>query len=280
MTAGWLIYDAEDAAYNTWFIQHLIDCAKKRSLSLQLQILQPNGLLQHTCETLPDFAINRSRKAKISEWLESNGVLCLNSARVTAIANDKWKTHCLCRTLDLPVMDSILLSVGADPLPAGEVFGYPCVLKSLDGHGGQEVFWIASPQQLIQQFSKFRDSSALLQRASRFPGQDIRVYLLCGQPVASVLRRSAHDFRSNYSLGGQVALTSLTWEQTQMIEKLSQALPSDYIGVDFILQEDHWVLNEIEDPVGSRMLYSLTDYDIADEWMEKISVKIQRDCNV
>ena len=49
-----------------------------------------------------------------------------------------------------------------------------------------------------------------------------------------------------------------------MTKRLMQALPMDYAGIDFMFSGGKPVFNEIEDVVGARMLYSLTDIDIAD----------------
>ena len=41
-------------------------------------------------------------------------------------------------------------------------------------------------------------------------------------------------------------------------------------GFDFILDNGRWVLNEVEDVVGARMLYSLCDHDIGKSFIEYI----------
>ena len=47
-----------------------------------------------------------------------------------------------------------------------------------------------------------------------------------------------------------------------MAKKVACFLRSDFIGVDFIKDENAWKINEIEDPVGSRMLYQVSNIDI------------------
>ncbi|MEG1791965.1 MAG: hypothetical protein RR245_06975, partial [Clostridia bacterium] len=42
-----------------------------------------------------------------------------------------------------------------------------------------------------------------------------------------------------------------------IVKKVNEILPSDFIGVDFIFDRDGVKLNEIEDIVGSRMLYEI-----------------------
>ena len=38
-------------------------------------------------------------------------------------------------------------------------------------------------------------------------------------------------------------------------------LHPDFIGVDFLIDNGQYVFNEVEDPVGSKMLYENTDID-------------------
>ena len=54
------------------------------------------------------------------------------------------------------------------------------------------------------------------------------------------------------------------------INKLREALDFDFVGVDFIRHDGRWVLNEIEDVVGTRMIYALTDIDAADKYIDYI----------
>ena len=44
-----------------------------------------------------------------------------------------------------------------------------------------------------------------------------------------------------------------------------------YVGIDFILDDNNkFIFNEIEDVVGSRMLYQVSDIDIVDLYLNKI----------
>ena len=49
----------------------------------------------------------------------------------------------------------------------------------------------------------------------------------------------------------------------RICKKITKELNSDYIGVDFIFNNNKWVVNEIEDPVGAWMIYDLTNIDLA-----------------
>ena len=57
-------------------------------------------------------------------------------------------------------------------------------------------------------------------------------------------------------------------------KKICARLGSDWIGVDFLPHDGGYVLSEIEDPVGARMLYALTDINVARRLADYFSMKI------
>jgi len=48
----------------------------------------------------------------------------------------------------------------------------------------------------------------------------------------------------------------------------------DFVGIDFIFSDGKPYLNEIEDVVGTRMLYKLTDLDPAKMYIEYIADRV------
>lgn len=261
---GLLVYTQEDAQVNRWFIGRMIDVAKEMGAELSLIIHNDRSSFQLEDYSSADFCINRSRLSVVNMVLEEKGIPCFNNLSTVDIANDKYKTYCLCRELSVPVMDTCLYSKDT-----AESFGFPCVLKSVSGHGGREVHWLESAENL-ESLELSSDRQWIVQKPASCIGVDVRVYVLGGRAVCAVKRSSAESFRSNFSLGGKAELFELQEEQLQIINTLQNKLNTDYAGFDFILHQGHWVLNEIEDAVGARMLYSLTDMDIAKDYMEYI----------
>ena len=254
---GLLLYTPEDASRSRWFVAHLTECA--RALGLELTLALVTGPDTPLPDERAELVVNRSRFAAISRRFEQAGVRCFNRAAVTQLANDKWQTDRLCRRLGLPVMDTWLCRAG-EMLPADAPF--PCVVKSLAGHGGSEVFWADEPAEAARLAAGLGD--CLLQRPAARLGLDIRTYVMGDTLLAAVQRTSDRDFRSNFSLGGQAKLITPEPVLQEMALAVQAALQADYIGVDFIRDGSRWVVNEIEDAVGARMLYSLTPLDAAD----------------
>lgn len=265
MIKGLLLYNEEDAQKNRWFINHLIETAKNNGIELIFALLNEELDVSSGKEAVQyDFCINRTRYTYVNEFFEENNIRCYNNLSTVKIANDKWQTYLLCKKLEIPVVKTMQINDFSDVN-----FEYPMVIKSRNGHGGREVFWINNKEEL--QEIKFENSNGYIaQKPVSNLGVDVRIYVLGDYFRIGVKRTSSDDFRSNFSLGGKVELFTPTIEQLEIIKKLQKAIASDYVGFDFMLHNGSWILNEIEDVVGARMLYSVSDCDIAEELVKYI----------
>lgn len=252
---GLLCYDAADVPRNEWFIGALQRAAEPEGLSLRLCLagadFPPDGQ--------PDFVLNRSRSEKIAELCEETyGIPVFNSRAVTRITNDKYRTHRFLRDAGLPTAETWLVSEG-EPLP---VLPLPLVAKPADGHGGQGVTWLKDEAALCRYAAEAK--RPFLLQEPMVTGWDLRLYVLNGDCYAAVLRTSGADFRSNFSLGGNAAVIQPDKEAEKLLDRVQQVLPLDFAGVDLLRHPDGgYVIGEIEDAVGCRMLYALTDMDPA-----------------
>ena len=254
---GWLIYDSTGAKRNEWFIARLLEQANSAGLGLELRIANERLFTGN----LPDFAIVRTIAPTLSRRLQDMGVRVYNNAETSEIANDKHKTYLLCKGLSLPVLET---TDGSD-------LGYPCVLKSVDGHGGAEVFWLENEMQKKAAVAGLNGRAYILQKPCPVKGKDVRVYAVGRKCVAAVCRTSTTDFRSNFSLGGSVAFTQADEIQKNIVQTLHDRLQFDFVGVDFLPDgAGGWVVNEIEDCAGARMLYQTSNVDITALMIEQI----------
>ena len=253
---GWLVYSPEGYALNRWFADRLSEWANAEGLALELKLLSESDSLPPG--KLPDFAVMRTIRPDLSAQLEARGVRVFNNAETARVANDKWETFVLARELGLPVLETVRFT-----WPERPSLDYPCVVKTPDGHGGREVFLVRNDAEMEQAVGQVGKWTFVAQSLCDEPGVDMRVYVLGGEVLAAVRRTSRSDFRSNFKLGGDVAAVAPAPEQCAMARRLFDRLGFDFAGVDFIRHGGHWILNEIEDVVGTRMLYATTDLDAA-----------------
>lgn len=260
---GLLIYDSLGKTRNEWFIDRLIESAK--ALKCELELVITDALTDF--DTNVDFAIVRTINPSINEYFEKHGIPCFNNAKTSIIANSKWLTYLFANEHGISVMNT---AKPKSSLEAIGTFDFPFVAKAIDGHGGSEVFLVDNPDKCKELFSLYDNNKLIIQKLSSEPGVDMRVYMLGGKVLAAAKRSSDSDFRSNFSLGGKAQIVSVPNEVESIAKIVCQELGAELVGIDFIRHNGEWILNEIEDVVGTRMLYSLTELDPAHLYIEHI----------
>lgn len=217
---------------------------------------------------IPDCAVNRSRDADLAERLEAAGSIVVNGSRMTRVCNDKLLTYRLADDIGVPHLP---VSVPGGPLPPGP----PWVVKPRSGHGGEGVRLVEDVEGLEDAIARIGPSS-LIQSACPVLGRDLRAYVLDGEVLAWVMRTGRGDFRANHGLGGSAELWEPDARQEGIVRSVSKALGPGFYGVDLLPTGDGAVLNEVEDAVGTRMLYELTDLDPARLLMASVHSKVSR----
>ena len=240
-----ILYETADARRNQGFIDEL-----KRFGDFELlqwgdwtdQGLE--GLVEKVAGSLVLFRVRRPAAARL---LENREVQLVNRAEVNRVANDKWQSFQLFLLLGLPVIPT-----------TREATEFPCVMKTVDGYGGRNVG-------IIERAEDIPDESSLIFQPIMEHTADVRAYVIGNEVVGAVKRSSAASFKANYSLGGSAEKFVLSAAQEEDVLRVTRALNSDYIGVDFLLLPDgRHVFNEIEDPVGARSFYATHEENIAE----------------
>ena len=262
MVKGILVYTSADAEYNKWFIDHIIEEGRKCNLDIGLVLSDKEEVSDNDI----DFAIVRNRDSKLCKRLEENNIRCFNSSYVVNIGNDKWEMYKDFNSAGIPVMYT-----QRTKLP------YPFVMKPVNGHGGENVYLIKNADEyesVISNIPDERQGDLIYQVIATEKGRDIRVYVVGGTILTAMERiavDSEKDFRSNYSLNGNAKEHALTDEELKLAAKVADHIKADFVGIDLIYNNGKPVVNEIEDAVGTRMLYSLTDIDPVREFVAHIA---------
>ena len=262
MVKGILVYTSADAEYNKWFIDHIIEEGRKCNLDIRLVLSDKEEVSDNDI----DFAIVRNRDSKLCKRLEDSNIRCFNSSYVVNIGNDKWEMYKDFNAAGIPVMYT-----QKTKLP------YPFVMKPVNGHGGENVYLIKNADEyesVISNIPDDRQGDLIYQVIATEKGRDIRVYVVGGTILTAMERIAVDtekDFRSNYSLNGNAKEHALTDEELKLAAKVADHIKADFVGIDLIYNNGRPVVNEIEDAVGTRMLYSLTDIDPVREFVAHIA---------
>lgn len=281
---GLIIYGKAEAEKNRWFIEQMISYA--RSLEIDLKLLYAQdiafGIKDNTeyvmhggkCVKMPDFVINRSIFPLLSEFFEKAGVRVFNNSVVSNICNDKRKTHLYLADKKIPMMDTLFFDRRFFNSDYSNI-EFPCVVKPADGHGGEGVLIVKNAEELENAVKSYVGDWFLVQKISSQKGRDLRVYVMGNEILAGALRSSDMDFRSNFSLGGKASVYDISTSERELINKVISCFDFSYAGIDFIFDNGEMKLNEIEDVVGARMLYELTDLEPHRMYIDYIKKKMR-----
>lgn len=311
--AGLLVYTMSQAIRNRFSINTMVEAAKRNSIELipvrsdnmvdmsrlkniddfadmryasSLPVISfgVDGLRQPTCYvSLSDrrtfgcndlsFAILRGPFHMLHEHLSFMGVPTFNSAGFASVANSKIATLRLASELSIPFMQAYAT---CDMSAFVDSIEYPLVVKPDDGHGGEGVKLIDNDLDMDTAIDGQIGNVRLMQRVADTNGHDMRIYVLNGKIIAAMMR-TGDGFLSNYTKGGTadtVDVNSLDDDVVTAVDKIIGTFGDFFAGIDFLRDGDRWVLGEIEDAVGCRMLYDKTDLDPFKMFIDGISKRI------
>jgi len=280
----WLIYRKDDAKRNQLFIQSLIEEGEKLNIQVSLKYREQfyigviNGKLTLIYDEeqteLPAAAIVRVPDPFFSEQLEAIGIRIFNRAKVSALCNDKRRTHQALAQLHIPMVDTLFFNIGRE-LSSKPPLSYPLVIKGALGRSGAQVFFIQHQEDWESACEKLANEPVVVQRPAERIGKDLRVFIIGKNIIGAVLRYSESDFKANFTLGGQASRYELSQEERQLINSIIAAFDFDFVGIDFLFDgEGNLLFNEIEDVVGSRTLYATSNVNVAKLYVKHIAERI------
>lgn len=278
---AWIIYNRDAAIYNKQYIEFYKEEGAKLGIDFKLILVEEldfgvcrDGLFiryENRDIALPDFVICRAIYPLLSKQLELMGVRVFNNSKVSEICNDKARTYQYLAATDIKMVDSCFYK-NAQVDEALKHLEKPTVIKAVDGHGGSQVFLIEDENSDRRNIVKgIGSSDVVVQPLTGSRHQDLRVYVMGNEIIAAVLRTAKEGFKSNFSLGGEVSLYTLSEQEHELVHRIIAQFDFDLVGIDFIIgDEGELIFNEIEDVVGSRMLYQCSDINIVNLYLNYI----------
>ncbi len=230
----------------------------------------------------PDFIIFWDKDIKLARALEALGFRLYNRADAIEACDDKSLTlRLLSGLVNMPKTFSVPFTydntgyTNTDFLSViEEQLGYPFVLKECFGSFGEQVYLINSREECEKVLAKAQGRPMIMQEFIRSPwkgSRDIRINVVGGRCVASMLRSNENDFRANITLGGHMAPYTPTGEECGMAVEVCRRLGLDFAGVDIMIGKDHVpVLCEVNSNAHFKSIYDCTGINVADAIMEHI----------
>ncbi|XP_018408156.1 PREDICTED: N-acetylaspartylglutamate synthase A [Nanorana parkeri] len=126
-------------------------------------------------------------------------------------------------------------------IDAADPLGYPVVVKNTRGHQGKAVFLARDKHHLLDISHLVRhDAPYLFQKyVKESHGKDVRVVIVGGQVIGSMLRCSTDGrMQSNCCLGGVGATFPLSEQGKVLAMQVSSILGMDICGIDLLLNDN------------------------------------------
>lgn len=281
---GWLIYSKKDVEKNKRYINFYMEEGKQLGIHIKLVLLEnlEFGIKNNTWflydkeEEKPDFAIVRTIYPLLSKQLELMDIKVYNNSKVAEICNDKGKTYQYLARLKIPMIETEFIKGNRLEEKIKDI-KEPTIIKSVSGHGGNEVFLLDPSKYNEFQtattkiLKKLVHTDVVLQPFVRGKHQDLRVYVIGKDIVGAILRTASEGFKSNFSLGGKVCSYHLSSKERNVITKIVNEFDFGLVGIDFLIADDgSLIFNEIEDVVGARMLYQCSDINLVRLYLQYI----------
>lgn len=144
---------------------------------------------------------------------------------------------------DIPIIPTKIFYTKEQVLESkiGDDFGWPIIAKHEKGFQGKSVRKFEEFKELKHFVKKINEKNVGMFLWQKYlPTKwDLRIIVLNGQTIGAMKRSAVGDeFRSNFSLGGNVEVWSLSENDKQIAEKVAKVCGLDYCGVDIMKDEE------------------------------------------
>lgn len=235
------------------------------------------------------FILFLDKDVMLARLLEEMGLKVFNSSQAIANCDHKGMTMmalkgsgiATAKTLMAPLVFKGIFDESKEDVyieKIEEVLNYPLVVKECYGSFGMQVYLARSKEELIKIRRQLIDIPHLYQEfIESSKGRDVRIHVVGGKVVASMLRRNEEDFRANITNGGSMYEYEPSKAFKEVAIQACQYLGLDFAGVDLMFgQGDEPILCEVNSNAHIRNILELTGINVADKIMEYIK-EVTRD---
>lgn len=224
-------------------------------------------LLRHRGKviTAPTLAIVRGYDFGLSTHLQLMGSRVVNTPQSMLLSHDKMMTHRYLAAAGIPTPKTVEADCCTSYQEAAAMIGAQrFVVKNRFGSRGDAVFLVSNEQEFNAATAHCPDKMLIQSYVASSHGRDLRLWVVGGKCVGSVLRESADSFLSNYSRGGRATLIDPPEQAATLAQKATQALGLYFAGVDILFCGNGFTICEVNGNAGFRSLSAAGGPDIID----------------
>jgi len=212
--------------------------------------------------------INHSRALSTLEQLNAWGVKTVNTAHVASVCGNKFSTTRALIERDVPTPKTLLAYTPESALEAIERLGYPAVLKPAVGSWGRLISKVndrEAAEAVLEHKSilgSYHHSVFYVQEYIDKPQRDIRTFVVGGETIAGIYRRSPH-WITNTARGGEASNCPITPEMDQLSLAAAEAVGGGVVAIDILERPDgELLINEVKYTMEFRNSIDTTGVDI------------------
>jgi gamma-F420-2:alpha-L-glutamate ligase len=247
----------------------------RKSIRVEEQIVDLPGVVLPRIGSSTDYYA-----LSVLRHLERVNVPIINSSDSISIVGDKFYSMEILANHGLPVPRTMLVKYPIDGELVEKYIGFPCVVKVLSGTHGNGVHLVSSKESLME-LMEFVDSlktnvNLLIQEyIDSKPGHDIRVLVINGKPIGSILRKSTDgSFKANISRGGIGEIFPMNDEIEFLAAETCKIMGLDIGGIDLLFNKDGYKICEANSSPGFEGFEKACGMNIAKEIVKYASFRI------
>lgn len=239
---------------------------------------------------LPDYVLPRCYvidggyfSLAVVRQLERMGVRVFNDSNSIEMVADKMHTHQVLAESALPTPTTMLAKFPIDMDLVESSIGFPVVVKTLQGVNGTGVFLIDnrdSFEELMSFMSQTSPNTMLIfqKYIAMSHGRDLRLFVVDGQVIASMERRSSDGgFKANYTQGAQVVEFIPDEEAKKLAIQTAEILNLQVAGIDLLYDEGGYTICEANSFPGFKGLESCCNVNVPREIFRAMQQRIGAD---
>jgi len=270
-----MIFEAEKRGH-TVDVVHYLKCYLRVSSSGQSALYYNGQNLNDYDAVIPRISSTHTFfGTSVVRQFEIIGTYCLNSSLGISRSRDKLRAlQTLARKgISIPSTGSTHSTNDVGGL-IETVGGAPLVIKLLEGTQGLGVVLTKThkaAESVIQAFAGLKSDILVQDFIGEAKGSDIRVFVVGGKVVASMMRTAAKgEFRSNVHRGGSAKSVRISNTERLMAIQSARELKLSVAGVDIIRSKKGPMILEVNSSPGLEGIENASQVNVAEQIIKYI----------
>ena len=199
---------------------------------------------------------------------EAMSTFCLNSSASIGTSRDKLAAHQALAFNRISMPDTAFANSPRDTQNIIDLTsGGPLVVKLLESSQGRGVVLAETKKaasSVISAFQKLNAAFIVQDFVKGANGSDIRLFVISGKVVASMMRSASDDdFRSNLHAGGKASKVKITQEERKIAKEATKAMGLNIAGVDILRSTGGPKVLEVNSSPGFQGIETINNINLA-----------------